>query len=113
MCFRIQNLEFRNQSQHLRVLCSFVNVVQGDSAKTQLCVLRRGPSLIAKLDTISMEYGGASVWELGLSRAGLVFSCLVISFKALQVTMPTENAVFAQVGTHSCFGASCFRGFSA
>ncbi|KAF3830962.1 hypothetical protein GH733_002200 [Mirounga leonina] len=68
----------------------------GDNTKTQLCILRRGPSLIAKLDTISMEYGSASVLELGLSKAGLVFSCLFISFKALQVTMPTENSVFAQ-----------------
>lgn len=99
-------LEFRNQSQHLRVLCSFVNVVQGDSAKTQPCILRRGPSLIAKLDTISVEYGGASVSELGLRQGR---PCVLLPFHQLQGTagdMPTENSVFAQVGTHSCFWAS-------
>ena len=77
-CFLL--LEFRNQSQHLRVLCSFVNVVQGDSAKTQLWLLRRGPRLIAKLDTMSVAYGSASVLELGL-RPGS--PCVLLPFLQL------------------------------
>ena len=76
-------LEFKKQSQHLRVLCSFVNVVQGDSAKTQLCILRRGPSLIAKFDTISMGYGGAFVLELVFRQDRL---CVLLPFHQLQGT---------------------------
>lgn len=59
-------LELKKQSQHLRVLCSFVNAVWSDSAKTQLSNLRRGPSVSAKLETISMECRHASVLELML-----------------------------------------------
>lgn len=91
-------LEFRNQSQHLRVLCSFVNVVQVDSTKTQVCLLRRGPSLTAELDTMSVEYGGASVFKLGV-RPGRPF----LQVRGTASDMPTENSVFAQFGARSSF----------
>lgn len=91
-------LEFRNQSQHLRVLHSFVNVVQGDSAKTQVCLLRRGPSLTAELDTMSVEYGGVSVFKLGV-RPGRPFH----QVWGTASPMPTENSVFSQFGARSSF----------
>lgn len=49
--------------------------------KTHLRILRRGPSLIAKLDTLSIEYGGASVLEAALRQGR---SCILLPFHQLQ-----------------------------